>query len=417
MESQKPNNDDTTLIEKTNLLLHNILTLDPDEIKNYKEIKDSTTLNFLISNIINPNINNFLTNNNKIFLFNKVYTKENKQKLINKFNSLIYFCYRKNFSPLKSKFNFIITGDSGWGCMIRCGQMIMARAIYKYFKSKNFTKEKSIKETIDYFLDLPFNINTLPKKFEHIINKGENIEVFYPPFSIKIHCLLGKFYNKYAGEWFSDVNICQNYSDINKCLNVFEDMEIFNFISDFTFSQILKQCFIETKNQNEENIFNYENKNYIFKKMGLIFISMRLGISNLNEDYYLSIKELFKCKECLGLIGGETNLAHYFIGYNDKLNLLYLDPHITKDAINILNDDSIVENYLIKNIHEISMGNMSTGFSVGFLFRNLKEFKDMLLFIENYCKKRAHPCFGFIKEEVKLDVNCYENIFNDQDDF
>ena len=60
-----------------------------------------------------------------------------KNLLLIKYNKLIYFCYRRNIFPIKNRFNVGVSRDSGWGCMIRCGQMIMSHAIYKYLKSKN----------------------------------------------------------------------------------------------------------------------------------------------------------------------------------------------------------------------------------------------------------------------------------------
>ena len=102
----------------------------------------------------------------------------------------------------------------------------------------------------------------------------------------------------------------------------------------------MEDCFTLIDNNNKDNnitidknqIITFNNKQYILKKSGLIFVSMRLGINKVSREYYSSIKYLFNCKECMGIIGGETNLAHYFIGYNDKGNLIYLDPHITRDV-------------------------------------------------------------------------------------
>ena len=144
--------------------------------------------------------------------------------------------------------------------------------------------------------------------------------------------------------------------------------------------EVMEGCFdlIKEEKINNEAINNtfvtFNDKKYKMKKSGLIFISMRLGINKVSFEYYSSIKKLFECKECIGIIGGETNLAHYFIGYNDKGNLIYLDPHITRDCVNELNEDSIINDYLSKNILEISMDDMSTALSVGFLFRNKKSY-------------------------------------------
>jgi hypothetical protein len=301
----------------------------------------------------------------------------------------------------------------------------MSRAIYKYLKSKKFSTEKAISETIKYFLDLPYSEKAVPSIFSSILsynlntNINKNIKLF-PPFSIHMHCFLGKFYNKHGGEWFSDVNICQNFCEINKYFNLFPELSILSFVSDFKLEDILDECFIfingdEIIGENK-NVVNFNNKKYIMKKSGLFFISTRLGINKITNEYYFSLKNLFECKECIGIIGGQTNLAHYFIGYNDKGDLIYLDPHVTRDAVNELNENSIINDYLIKNLHEISIDDMSTALSVGFLFRNSDEFEDFLLFLENYSKK-SYPCFGYLKKKVEVDINQYENLFNDEDDF
>ena len=64
----------------------------------------------------------------------------------------------------------------------------------------------------------------------------------------------------------------------------------------------------------------------------VFFIPLRLGLMEINSDYYSSLKAMFTLKQSLGVIGGKPNHAHYFIGFNgDKL--LYLDPHTTQDNV------------------------------------------------------------------------------------
>ena len=343
-----------------------------------------------------------------ISLFNKKYTNESFYKFMDKFNKLIYFCYRKNIYPMNTRLKITLSRDSGWGCMIRCGQMLMSRAIYKYLKSEKNSTEKAIIEVIKLFLDVPYDLKNIPNFFTSILTKNpyiNNETKILPPFSIQMHCFLGNLYNKYAGEWFSDVNICQNYKDLNDNLNIFPNLKIFSFISELNIADVMEECF--------EVVNNLDNNN---KNIYIIFVSMRLGITKVSGEYYSSIKYLFQCKECIGIIGGETNLAHYFIGYNDKGNLIYLDPHITREGVVELDKDSIINDYLNKNLLELSMNDMSTALSVGFLFRNKNEFEDLTKFMENYSEKN-YPCFGFCKEKIVLDINKYENLFNDEDDF
>ena len=426
----KTNNNSNNNKEKLDYLIKNIF-ITPNYSESINIIKFNNDVKLLnihaIKTTINKSIISKINGNQTITLFNKKYTYYTLDNFLSKYNKLIYFCYRKNIYPINTRLKISISRDSGWGCMIRCGQMIMSRAIYKYLKSENYTSEKAILETIKYFLDIPYDINNIPNFFTSIMTRNPYINTetkILAPFSIQIHCFLGNIYNKYGGEWFSDVNICQNYKDLNNYLNIIPNLKIFSFVSELNMGEVMDECFELINQNNKDNnevidinkITTFINKKYLMKKSGLIFVSMRLGINKVSVEYFSSIKKLFQCKECIGIIGGETNLAHYFIGYNDKDNLIYLDPHITRDAVLELNQDNILNDYLTKNILEISMNDMSTALSVGFLFRNKNEFEELVQFMENFTKD-DFPCFGFTKEKIVIDVNKYENLFNDEDDF
>ncbi len=424
--NNKPNNN----IDKQNYLIKNIFLTSNYSvpINTIRINNDINGFNFnTINNIINKQILNKISSNKSLTLFNKTYTNDSFDKFMKKFNKLIYFCYRKNMHPINTRLNISITRDSGWGCMLRCGQMIMSKAIYKYLKAEKYTTEKAITETIKLFLDIPYDTKNIPNFFTYIMKKNPYINTqmaILTPVGLHMNCALGKIYNKYAGEWFSDVNICQNYRDLNNYLNIIPNLKIFSFISQLEMAEVMEECFSLIDNNNKENnttidmnqIITFNNKKYVMKKSGLIFVSMRLGINKVGLEYYSSIINLFKCKECMGIIGGETNLAHYFIGYNDKGNLLYLDPHITRDAIFELNINNIMNDYLTKNLLQISMSDMSTALSVGFLFRNKNEFEDLTKFLDNYCKNE-YTCFGYSKEKIVIDINQYENLLNDEDNF
>ena len=64
-------------------------------------------------------------------------------------------------------------------------------------------------------------------------------------------------------------------------------------------SKLIKQCFVESNNINlkEDEFFLFNDKKYIFKNYGLIFVSVRLGIDSIENFYFNSIKNLFNCKE------------------------------------------------------------------------------------------------------------------------
>ena len=64
---------------------------------------------------------------NKIFWQHGfLYNFNTFEKFKNAYLEHILFSYKKNFHPIE-KSN--ITNDTGWGCMLRCGQMILYQGI------------------------------------------------------------------------------------------------------------------------------------------------------------------------------------------------------------------------------------------------------------------------------------------------
>ena len=156
------------------------------------------------------------------------------------------------------------------------------------------------------------------------------------------------------------------------------------------------------------------------EKMGLLFVSVRLGLDNVAPDYFPSIKNLFTCKECLGFIGGKkwTNSASYFFGYYEN-NLLFLDPHFNHQSIDNLNNNNNISTYINKVIYKLDIKTLKAGFTIGFLFRNMKEFNELIEFLRVY-KEEENPCFSFSDKLKKVEDEFIESDINqisEQNDF
>ena len=363
-----------------------------------------------------------------LHIFHKNFSKDDTfQNYINKLNSIIYFSYRKNFNKIRSyKTKNFLTSDCGWGCMIRSSQMLLARAIYKILKTQGIKNkiERKIK-TIQYFLDNPIPKENIPQQLIPYKNKllGKNtnknetiIKGIFSPFSIRMISNLGEIFKKSAGEWFSDVNLPLIYNIINSELKVIPDLKIYPFLSNIILKDIINDSFElindDNNNNNEENILLYDNKKYAFKKMGLIFVSIRIGLYTISPEYFPKLNELFSCKEYLGFIGGRNFQASYFIGYTNN-SILYIDPHYAQNTVDNVNNINDIVSYNVKEIFQLQYKSLQTAMTLGFLFRNLEEFKDLKNFLENYTNKEF-SCFSYQYENVPLSDN--EN-YKDKDDF
>ena len=82
-----------------------------------------------------------------------------------------------------------------------------------------------------------------------------------------------------------------------------------------------ESCQVPAKTEEEDNSW----------KPLLLFISLRLGLSDINPVYIPGLKASFTLPASLGVIGGRPNHALYFLGFVED-ELVFLDPHTTQPA-------------------------------------------------------------------------------------
>ena len=380
---------------------------------------------------------------NLIRIFDKTFDSKSKSKLDKYLNIILLMTYRSNFYPIKTsngKSSYI--SDCGWGCMVRSGQMMLAKAILDYklytkdtlFKSTevSFAKDSfyllrddselnKIKcETLMLFLDYPVffddvidieeyakykEYSLLPKDSKEDINKDDFDLKINPPFSILNIFALGKtVIKKEPGEWFSDANLIKIFCHIQYNFRILQDFEFFNFSEGFIDERIiLQRCFsLSNDNGYNLNMIKRKERDYYYTKNGLLFVSVRIGLKEISENYIAnkSIEKIFNITNNIGIIGGKTNKAFYFIGTCDK-GLIYLDPHLNQEAIkdrSKLMINTNFDTYKVNNVYALDVKNMSPCFTIGFLFKSFDEYERLIKDFEVYEKETGvNKIFSFQK--------------------
>ncbi len=344
---------------------------------------------------------------------------------------MIQMTYRTNFFPIQnSKTKEEYNKDSGWGCMVRSGQMMLSKAIldYKLFSNNNLIniynsintedefylmiKDEEINkkkfETLLLFLDNPISMDDVKGKSDFInylkINNNiDNNDIkIIPPFSILNIFILGReILNKEPGEWFSDNNLVQIFCSIQTKYKILNNYEFLSFLNGYiSKNTIIKKCFKQIENCDicdKSNIGCIDGKYYKFEKAGLIFVTVRLGLRNIESNYLNNFVKLFNIRNNLGIIGGKTNKAFYFIGINpEKKELLYLDPHVNNVAVKNVEELRINTNfdtYKIKNIYSLKLSNLSPCFTIGFNFKNFEEFNILMKDLSNFSNECGQYSF------------------------
>lgn len=286
------------------------------------------------------------------------------------------------------------TSDCGWGCMLRCCQMLLSKGliqkkIYDFFSKGNRLLNNDImtkirKEVLCLFNDNYLNLELVREHpdFENFWRKYENIarnEPAYnsisqiiPPYSIHILCKLGNFTGKYT----SNIKIINLFCQINSYL--FNNIKLLHFESgDISRKKLLNSLCKECTDFNNKDIITYNGVDYQFQKPGIIFISLRLGLYNLDPSFYDFIPLIFsKFRNNFGIIGGIKKRAYYFIGMQGNDKLIFVDPHYTQETKD--NSEQYYETYFTENLYLLNIKEMRNQFSLGIGVFNNQQFNQFL---------------------------------------
>lgn len=327
-------------------------------------------------------------------------------KLYEVLSKVLLFTYRKDFTAIKiPDSQKKTTDDSGWGCMIRACQMMVGKGMIERTLKTSASKlsiEKIKEEVLYYFYDNPIPVEEIIDKehFSYLFQmireigkkdkKYEGIAKIYSPFSLHNICLDGKEVGKYT----SNIRVLSSMFDINRaffgeknnfyiCEGEIIMKEILNI-----FSKELEPFDSEYNTYFDKRKIN--GKEYGFKNPGLIFINLRLGLQDIEEEYIQIVFEFFKIiRNNIGFVSGRQNKAYYFIGFRNK-RLLYLDPHYVQEAVK---PNTKIESYTVKHIYLMNPRDLSSALTLGVVINN---FTDLLNFFSDI-KKLSKECSNFLQ--------------------
>ena len=327
--------------------------------------------------------------------------------------TFLYMSYRSGLVNLNCIGGGDFTSDCGWGCMLRCCQMMLSKGIIQkkmsdYFKSKNSPINFKIlenirKETLYLFSDNYLQLNDIKKHpdfqyywelYKNLIKTNTEykyISEVIPPYSIHILCLLGQF----SGEYTSDLKMIKLFTKINSQL--FPNFNIVYFQSGLISKRKLISSFCEeyieinSSNINYLDTITFNGVDYIFKKGGIIFITFRFGLNELDPNYYDIIPFFFeKFRNNIGFVSGKKNKAYYFVGIDANKKLIYFDPHYNQQINNDFEKD--YESYYTENVYLLDISNLSSELTLGigiFSSTQFIQFIDDIKWFEDNFKEKC----------------------------
>ncbi|PGG96997.1 hypothetical protein GX51_07546 [Blastomyces parvus] len=225
------------------------------------------------------------------------------------------------------------TTDTGWGCMIRSGQSLLANALAILFLGRDWRRGTKVKEEsnlLSLFADDP----KAPFSIHRFVEHGASA-------ALSSEC-------KQAG---LNVYVTSDGSD------VYEDR----------FRAIASGGGTGTSTDIHPT---------------LILLGIRLGIDRVTPVYWEALKAVLKYPQAVGIAGGRPSSSHYFIGAQGS-HFFYLDPHHTRPALpyHAPGDQQQytpeeLNTYHTRRLRRLHIKDMDPSMLIGFLIRDEEDWNN-----------------------------------------
>ena len=145
----------------------------------------------------------------------------------------------------------------------------------------------------------------------------------------------------------------------------------------------------------------------------LVIIPLRLGLNKVDETFFPQIKSILIHELSVGILGGKSNSAMYYIGYSSS-SMIALDPHTTQRSVEDMNEEDI-STYHTNSPRLISLQNIDTTMAFWFYIKDSSEWETFINSIENW--KEEYPEDYLIGIREKREEINYDLVGEIDDDF
>ncbi|KAI5951151.1 ATG4 [Candida jiufengensis] len=317
--------------------------------------------------------------------FEPIPKSENGPQPIQFFPSIIFNkSILTNLNSLKFLFdkdNF--TSDSGWGCMIRTSQNLLANALLK-LNDVTESNENEL-QILDLFQD---NLNSL-YSIHNFIRVSSNSSLQIKP---------GQWFGPNAAS-FSIKKLTDEIIENKDKLLLLESSQI-----KIPYVYISENCDLYDDEINEIFI---KQQNSI-----LLLFPVRLGIDQINHYYYNSLLNLLNAKYSVGIAGGKPSSSFYFFGYENENELIYFDPHLPQ----IIETPINIKSYHSTSYNKLNIKFLDPSMMIGILINSMDDYKKFKKQCIDSNSKIIHFHPNVINENLSSINQSWEEV-NEEDDF
>jgi len=350
---------------------------------------------------------NFRTNESPIFLLGKVYngkeetsfddsprshSDQSYSHFLKSFAQRIYFSYRKPFDPISTRNGDYLTSDCGWGCMIRCAQMLLAQTLvlqmtntlHSCFSNIQISDKCPKRNSIDYFRhgNRTTRRNQIYMDIIRLFGDHPNEKC---PFGIHKMVELGTAHGIRPGEFFGPVSAAHCLKEALQIAietHQYPDtLRIYISQDAIIYRQDVNDLCSQTSNSTTSNHLYPSLDTLIHDPSAtrwtssvLILVPLRLGLNELDLIYEDYLKEALKLPQTVGIIGGSPRHAVYILGFQDE-SFIDLDPHFCQTTVNVLDKNFDLSTFSCSSPKKLSTRKMDPSCTLGFYCRDKAEFE------------------------------------------
>nr|XP_057906038.1 cysteine protease atg4da-like isoform X2 [Doryrhamphus excisus] len=339
------------------------------------------------------------------------------------FASLLWLTYRRGFPPLAGG---SLTTDSGWGCLLRTGQMLLAQGLLLHLMPQGLTTSVSHHVFKDD-MDLPGvrpglrpeTSGVCTQNSKGLSKRGRTLSLGslldrrmesthrrvvswfadhpWAPFGIHQLVELGKTLGKKAGDWYGPSIVAHILRKASEASSLLPDLVIYVAQDCTIYKEDVKVLCAPPCGIPAETI-------QLWKSV-ILLVPVRLGGQDLNPAYIACVKKLLKLQCCIGIFGGKPKHSLFFVGFQDE-HLLYLDPHYCQPTVDLTKDDFPLE---IAAASDWSNTVVKRFCTIGFYAKGQKDFEMLCIVVDEALSTAVdtYPMFifseGHSQEEEESD--------------
>lgn len=305
---------------------------------------------------------------------------EKRERFMQDFCSRVLLTYRKGITiPLKLVGGTEINSDSGWGCMLRVTQMMLAQSFvslvlgreWRYNEERDLADGSTYLDIMSCMLDspgAPLSLHSLVAAGQHLL--GKEPSAWFGPTSAARAA--GHIFNSVAAESKDGAPRLPDQLQKVRCA-VFEDGTIY------------RAAVIELFEAGCDAV--------------VILVCRRLGLDSFNlAEYRAGVEACFDLPEFQGLASGNSgSSAHFFVGTHDDC-LIYMDPHRTQPSLETVDDvrGSLKDSVRPDRALALRWARLNPSVCLGFLVRSLSEFTELC---SKLCDKPRIDVFEVLEKQ------------------